>query len=229
VQALEREVEDRASEMNAIRQRAGDWRAMTDAYEGPATVAGGFLAVARYILGEDAPKAERCPEPACGTDGGEHSLACPRAVPDTAPSTAVDEDSCGCEFGGPECQHCAARRNTLEPSTAEAFATVRREMAAEMAEPNACQHALDALSLLERRMGAMARAARAALPFVDTSRRRVSIRDDLAVALTAAPPVFTMEEVGRVLSEARDAAEGDVCLSTWCTDEVVPRLSALRK
>lgn len=96
-----------------------------------------------------------------------------------------------------------------EPTTAEAFATVRAELLHQQYPENGPTMA--ALSLLERRMGAMERAARLVLGCGG-----VAGFDKLRSALTGGPPVFTLEEVERALAVAKvgtsDAPRADPAL-----------------
>ena len=89
-----------------------------------------------------------------------------------------------------------------EPTTAEAFATVREalECIREDKFPGAAKTGAAALALLERRMGAMGRMIREAphARSCDLEREDIDIKACScwkAHALTDAPPVFTLEEV----------------------------------
>lgn len=93
-----------------------------------------------------------------------------------------------------------------EPTTAEAFATVRQAL--ESVGYGRGQGCFSALTLLERRMGAMARAARAVLAEFDDARlsdlfgpEAAAIRG-LRAALTDALPVFMLEEVEEAMRRA---------------------------
>jgi hypothetical protein len=155
-----------------------------------------------------------CEGPPCEREArtvGQHRIGCPAGslvghivVPesferDTSPTRADSEALC-----------CKGPDGPGEPTTAEAFATVREEVdaltsAANM--PETFRKVVGLLSLLERRMGAMGRA----LALVreahyppsddhDTSGCRCvqcTVRD----ALTDAPPVFTREEVERAVRQ----------------------------
>lgn len=86
-----------------------------------------------------------------------------------------------------------------EPTTADAFATVR-EIVEEMSEVTEDRPAWKVLrkelALLERRMGAMERAARLVLETKGANTREaIDAWTALRAALTGAPPVFTLEEV----------------------------------
>lgn len=90
-----------------------------------------------------------------------------------------------------------------EPTTAELFATAKRghETLAQNADSDDVrQEGLDglaALSELERRMVAMARAIRMRLE-ATTVRETKDAHEAMRAALIDAPPVFTMEEVREV-------------------------------
>jgi hypothetical protein len=104
---------------------------------------------------------------------------------------------------------------TTEPTTAEAFATVQQSM-------EACGAVHDiagrALSLLERRMGAMDAALRGCRVHLKCTTGCVC---DVCAALTDAPPVFTLEEAVSVF-RGEGADDRDVA-------RIRARFSALRR
>lgn len=194
------------SRLAAIRQRAGDTKALVEAHQSGM----GCASVARYILGEDA-----------------------SASPQTDDLSAIEQYR--------ENGEAAAR---VEPSTAEAFATVRSSM-------EACGSVHDvsgrALSLLERRMGAMELAARDAVAVLhsigqtkadapltgDQCAEMTRVKARLHYALTDAPPVFTLEEVQTALvAELESPNNCGVsyvdCCAAAC-DGLVKRLTATRR
>lgn len=120
-----------------------------------------------------------------------------------------------------------------EPTMAEAFAAMRRLMdwvSAQDADTHAFDgtpigppiaEARDALSLLERRMGVMKRAADALIAGAEEGRVIVADVNALASALSGAPEVYTLDEVasaiaGQGLDDAADA-------------EILARLTAMRR
>jgi hypothetical protein len=194
-------------EVASLRERAGDWRALNDAYDGPETVEGGFLAVGYFILGKDAPKATtwRCCRglEACTSD--DPCTAC-ESVPDqlhlNGACTCAGEGRCGGDGTEPSVP-------PVEPSTAEAFATLRGLMGAGVLSEGEQDRGKAALSLLERRMGALGRALRLIEPHLphldDAGPSRFSAHAQAAgavrAALTDVPPVYTLEEVEDATAE----------------------------
>jgi hypothetical protein len=90
-----------------------------------------------------------------------------------------------------------------EPTTAEAFATVRAELPVGSLGWNA-------LSMLERRMGEQAVAMREALGACEAGELR-KMRETLRSALTDAPEVYTREDVERVLTPITVPSHSAVC------------------
>jgi hypothetical protein len=190
----------------AIRQRAGDgvilarlargavgvpaaslansWREMTDLAQQQWSNAG--LAVARYLLGEDAtgaaqePATEQGPECATCQERGDFERLC--------------------------CKGPQASVSALEPTTAEAFATLHAVVDDHLEHLEAVRISKAALALLERRMGAQEGALRqcAETPTGCVWCGEFDHRDKCVIraALTDAPPVFTLEEVDGVLRRA---------------------------
>jgi hypothetical protein len=191
-------LQEAESRLAAIRQRAGDMLIPGRAALIAGVTAGAAQDVARYILGDDAPAPVSEPggvqqeagTPCEGHDIGEFCGACG--------NTGVD-----------------MRATHSEPTTAEAFATVRKVLG----RYPECQqdevdddNAQDALSLLERRIGTMGRAAhevvRVALTGPGTIEPDVfKAVQRLELALTDAPPVFTLEEVTGTADELESIAE----------------------
>lgn len=239
------------SRLAAIFQRAGDVTGLINAWnmsphgariEGEAAdLSKGFTAVARYIVGANAPASE---------------MASVQAWKQEASATL---ETCAAELG--------VRPSASEPTTAEAFLRVLEQRAPPSAEVfamarepltdwqrgrvvgvNNIARALAALSLLERRMGAMTLALapfaaygkswganpadlanphssggmvllasggpRAVELTVDDFRRAVA-------TLTDAPPVFTLEEVVRAMERT--------AIHSPAQRDVVAALNALRK
>jgi prefoldin subunit 5 len=103
-----------------------------------------------------------------------------------------------------------------EPTTAEAFATVRDSIGLhEHDDVGQKTEARSALSLLERRMGAMGRAAEKVLKRMGGL--NMPCLNDLRAALADAPPVFTLEEVETLEKRLRDEVPnpGAEYLSGW--------------
>jgi len=194
------------SRLAAIRQRAGDedalamgasgthpdvFAALTDRERADWRTVG--RNVARYVVGEDAAGAE-AKNPCCDVRGGH-----------------IDA--------------CYAVTASTEPSTVEAFATLREFVAfvASMAKGHRTTQddARAALSMLERRMGAMGRALREVKHRLQNpiTFSGVDAEREIDAALADAPPVFTLEEVERVVSPY---------LGELSTIEVLRALSALR-
>jgi hypothetical protein len=137
--ALREQVYGQASRLAAIRQRAWDEDGLGLAYaksysdRGDGAHRGGLCGVARYILGKDAPVQVAKAEPPESTPAqqdwdGQH------------PHDAPEEDD-----------------PAKEPSTAGAFETVREGLRRQSSRVDVVEDE-GALSLLERRMGAMERA-----------------------------------------------------------------------
>jgi polyhydroxyalkanoate synthesis regulator phasin len=205
------------STLSAFRQRAGDDSALNRAIgdEARATYASeagaghameprGWLwtrwakAVARYILGEDGAGVDVLHPGGRCTCAGEGTCAwCSR-------TRCI---GCGAE-GVDLCQACDAEAKAdqgataaSEPTMAEAFAAVRK--VAEVSKHPRFMDALASLSLLEGRMGAMARAIREVLDSKAWMPQFKALQD----ALTDAPPVFTLEEVERLAAEHCSAGD----------------------
>jgi hypothetical protein len=162
-----------------------------------------------------AEEAERCPGPAtCTCRPGHRRTDCPALV--GAPSFPC----CGGSDEHPPAhtQDCSTRETPSEPSTAEAFATVREQLSAHAPCSPFSSHqrsvaaGLDALSLLERRMGAQQRALRQGISALDSLLGDSDLPDDIRpgvlamqamrAALTSSPPVFTIEEVEKAVNYA---------------------------
>lgn len=130
--------------------------------------------------------------------------------------------------------------NILEPTTAEAFDTQRLWLNA--LPPQSRADAKANLSLLERRMGAMGRAAQLAVSALDAllgdsdlpsdDRPGVLAMQALRAALTDAPDVYTREEVDgvlRVVAHQGSAARMDEPLMQGMRISVMERLTAMRR
>lgn len=216
-------VERLARRLAAIRQRAGDMDALSKVGEVCAimgspraewddaihedvrqrgdvgTVRDVAQGVARYVLGEDGAGADV--ERIC-----EH---------DVAPCTTCHPPA------------------TPEPTTAEAFAAVRSEVEARARElrgiaPHGGRslRAVSALSMLERRMGVMVTVIHNVAAFLDAEDYH-DTANRLRAALTDAPPVFTLEEVGAALYEHLPTEHHRIARED--TRRVLASLTALRK
>lgn len=133
--------------------------------------------------------------------------------------------TCGnCEDVQPET--CATHP---EPTTAEAFATVREALALVEAgsvdDVGTYYGAHDSLSLLECRMGAQARIL--AKWHTDLLSVNPEFNDPAYNALADAPPVFTLEEVTHAMQHAGSDMLGDDTMADF-RDYVRERLTALR-
>jgi polyhydroxyalkanoate synthesis regulator phasin len=219
--ALRREIESRLS---AIRQRAGDEAGLWEVFNAEASITEGLRAVARYIVGEDGA--------------------------DISPPATVEEARAELEAAGVDvpafldrCRETVrrARPASPAPTTAEAFATVRTLVTGvpRGAEVSSVEGER-LLFLLERRMGAMARAIDE-VSVCTTPLRCAVVRGGMGdagskpcaacrarAALTDAPPVFTLEEVETVVRGAlTDSGEWapvvDIVMGT-----IRERLHALR-
>jgi hypothetical protein len=171
---LERVTSAEAS-LAAIRQRAEAWDGLLEAWyraKDPDNASEGIRLVVRYLLGEDAmgaaqePATEQGPECATCQERGDFERLC--------------------------CKGPQASVSALEPTTAEAFATIQRLADEHVDDDEARCLIRGNRALLERRMGAMERAIHLAL---DEDRCSDSVDEALSEALTDAPPVFTLEEV----------------------------------
>jgi hypothetical protein len=222
------------SRLSAILQRAGDVGALLAAWEASNgsrfSIAQKLETVARYVVGEDATGAE-AKNPYCDVRGG-HTNACDAVTAPAAPSTAEACGHCpGCtDENWADADLCERPRSVTKTEdtsrTAEAFATLREAMnhgplCAYVVSGGWCDCGsgplLNALSLLERRMGAMGRAGRMLLAS-DTLIGLAGAKDAMRDALTDAPAVFTLEEVERESTFALDD-----------TAYLLERLKALRK
>lgn len=126
-------------------------------------------------------------------------------------------------------------KTTKEPTTEEAFATVR-EALNYSGDANTAwvkeEAARSALALLERRMGAMERAVDSVLAEFDDARLselfslEAHALRGLRSALTDAPPVFTLEDVRGVLWGIH--ANGTSMTSDDIAD-IIHRLTTLRR
>jgi hypothetical protein len=188
------------------------------------------LGVARHLLGEDATepvpdtKALHC----CGTRTGIHTTACPTvavlAPLGVAPPSEIDGLE-GEMMERPTPRHdgpCEHGVPCSEPTTAEAFATVRTLVTGvPRGQEVSSVEGERILSLLERRMGAMAWAMREVLMYPDHRTTAGGVaRKHLRSALTDAPIVFTLEEVEKVLA---------AYVSPSSLDEARSYLSSMRR
>lgn len=138
-----------------------------------------------------------------------------------------------------------------EPTTAEAFATAHAGLkdakrGCSAAGERALEHVERHLSLLERRMGAMARALQGAMGWMRKDggaktggepckhaggckwQRAEAVLLAGEAVLTDAPPVFTLEEVTDAMLDASKDMKGDDTPADF-RDYVRERLSALRR
>jgi hypothetical protein len=196
-----RRLQEAESRLAAIRQRAANTSTMAEAAK--VRLARGEAlsdvvdALARFIVG-DAP--EVCAETSSPCRSGGTTYA----------SEAMGEDCDNC--GEPLCKH-----GTIEPTTVEAFATARDMLLMHYDPDETCMHHL---SLLERRMGAMAQRLNASCPLCHGKGEYlpscsmcqdstwdhecpgpVKCEHETHAALTDAPPVFTLEEVEKAFNE----------------------------
>jgi hypothetical protein len=144
-------------------------------------------------------------KPGASPEAGEPCSNCATG-PAVDPLHPTGRCACG---GDGTCAWCAdvARRETLpadrasaEPSTAEAFATVREAVGG---WPETFREVTWILSLLERRMGALVRVAEGVL-----SIERCQpdwLKAEARSALTDTPPVFTLEETSDTVARVADA------------------------
>jgi hypothetical protein len=117
-----------------------------------------------------------------------------------------------------------------EPTTAEAFATLEKGMqewgrALENDPVERKAHAASraALSLLERRMGAMARALQRLEMFLTgPTRHDLPSLDEVRTALTDAPAVFTLDEVEEAVGHVLEDWQNE-----WTVDEGKRRVREL--
>ena len=225
VQALEADLEDKRALANkwmrsaqglhgslaATRQRAGDARRMAETL--PPEKMGLVQRAIDRIVGDDAPgpmtdeEARRLCK-AVGIDTAAGLAKCMEMVRAAQRPNASDL-SPQAETG-------------VEPTTAEAFATVR-DMSKEHVDDDEARCLIQGnLSLLERRMGALAGALAYMAEVVEEVRDGKRALTDLVtlpahVALTDAPPVFTLAEVEAAMTGIYGPAP------------VLERLRALRK
>lgn len=222
VRALEAENEARCAEMNAIRQRAGDeerirsvsWSAHLG-YTTEDKHKSSGMAVARYILGDDAPPSEMDGTPCEGHDIGEFCGACgntgidrrggPSEADGLTGEMADTRDLERTDYKAPPARDVVESPTPAEPTTAEAFATARAGIdAAESPALNTGEKTAArrvgkaALSMLERRLGAMGRAGRAVVDAFSESSATLTQRseamDALEDVLTDASEVYTRED-----------------------------------
>lgn len=158
--------------------------------------------------------------PCCGGTGWTKGALCPwcsdcstsaetaRTVPVLPVDDVADREMTALVAEQPK---SPARGPIGAPTTVEAFATVRSEVEARARELRGiepyggrAQRAASSLFLLERRMGAMVRAARLVLGCGGAAGF-----DELRAALTDAPPVFTLEEVDDAWDRAKARMLGD--------------------
>jgi hypothetical protein len=121
-------------------------------------------------------------------------------------------------------------KRAAEPTTAEAFATLEKGMqewgrALENDPVERKAHAASraALSLLERRMGAMARALQRLEMFLTgPTRHDLPSLDEVRTALTDAPAVFTLDEVEEAVGHVLEDWQNE-----WTVDEGKRRVREL--
>jgi hypothetical protein len=186
-----------ASRLSGILQRAGEKDTLWRLFNAEVSITKGLRAAVRYVVGDGATGAAPSDPTGC-TCGADDE---PEGSPDKSHTRA-----------------CAPRRpSEPAPTTAEAFATVLKGLGPFPAhgERDAAAHAL---SLLERRMGAMGKALRGCRTHLKCT---TGCACDVCSALTDAPPVFTLEEVRSTMLGDGHTAED--------TEQVVTGLSALRR
>lgn len=248
--SAEHRVDVLESRLDAIRQRAWDERAVAEAAWAAYSerkpmrpdVTGGnsrdmALAVARYILSEDA---------------SEYTVNESRPAPDGVEPVTADADPlfpermCGPHpvVGGwgvvcilPKGHEGGHSDGTdtdevalhAESTTADAFATVRAGMGGD-ALPSAYHKAREGLSLLERRMGAQEAVLQRVLAawMAHEVTGSPTLFYDVERALTNAPPVFTPVEVRKVAEEVRAAEMKDGTGTIDPLVELLARLALLR-
>lgn len=186
------------STLAAIRQRAGKDGAMWEVFNAEPSITKGLRAVARHILGEDGARASAM----CDGDGRKR------------------DDGDGLK-GWMKCGGCASCAEP-DPTTAEAFATVRMtdERLRNLCEQDPgldhddaeevlteLKRARTAETMLERRMGAMAGAMLRALADCACAPEECSTCVYLKDALADAAPGFTLEEVERLAAEHCSAGD----------------------
>ena len=214
VRALEAENEARCAEMNAVRQRAVVLRAMNlrDVMSGEWNREAARLV--HFILEDDA-------RPSAPPEAFAHEKGLDAGVFDDAPH---EFPCCGGSDEHPpqHTQDCDMRPAppAAEPTTAEAFSTVRTYCA----KWGDGDKPLTALSLLERRMGAMEAAARALIAGAKEGCIIVADVNALESALTDALPVFTLEEV-----ESAFRNEANSLCPSYEWGRIAVRLTALRR
>lgn len=194
------------SRLAAIRQRAGDDSRLAEVLEQNVGKGGNaaLRAVARYILGDEAPSE---------VDGRENEDAKWCAV-----CGEVGQHKMSCR---PQNREDAARH--AEPTTAEAFASIKREWG--HGSP-ASERNLGYVSLLERRMGAQQRALEEVLKL--HHRMPGDVISQIQAALTDASPVFTLEDVERAFGKASSKMRGDDTTADLLA-EMLEFLTALRR
>lgn len=199
------------SRLAAIRQRAGDTQSLWAAVKGRGSDEDGASAVARYIVGEDAPAQEAKMDGLKGEvveSVGGCANQSPRSEESQRHLTQVARSA----------EQHARTLSSAEPTTAEAFASIKREWG--HGSP-ASERNLGYVSLLERRMGAMERAARRLCETADDE-VTPEMWADLQAALTDVPPVFTLGEV-------RTAFCGEGAAPTPDWQALANRLTTLRR
>jgi hypothetical protein len=200
VEQRHRQVLDAESRLAAIRQRAGALvrdagrpdalpETTNEHGERMVRVQWALVEALRDVLGDDAPPSEM--------DGLRGEMAERICEHDVVPCTTCHPPA------------------SPEPTTAEACATVRAWVEDKTHRaPESWRAATEALSLLERRMGAIVDAARELLETTGDPRYEPDVFVQLRAALTDAPPVFTLEEVrnaGEVVAD--DVEPGPVALT----------------
>lgn len=246
-----RRAEAAESRLSAIRQRAGDTKALVEAHQSGM----GCASVARYIVGDEAecPQAKPCDPETPGVYECPAGCACRCHA--TAPQADAPSEMDGMrgEMAEPETKaerllreereaEAEMVRKAAEPTVPEAFATVRaqlsslrgaahvmHELGAESdgSVERGATNAERALSLLERSMGAMEAAARSLIAGAKEGRVIVADVNALEAALTGTPPGFTLEEVAHAISSITVPSHPDVCENVKAG--VLDNLRALRR
>lgn len=151
-------------------------------------------AVASYVVGEDGAGAWRCCRGLEACTEADPCTAC-ESVPDATPTAPTTAEHAHSYMAG-----CNASCPPAEPTTAEDIATVRAGISPLSFDDVApIVRARDALSLLERRMGAMGRVLSdfvAQAPHAWTVKTLYDFHARAVAALTDAPAVYTLDDVG---------------------------------